>query len=257
MTCLAFAMAYVEGESLADRVKRAGPLGVRETVRVLQDVGIRARLCAWTRRRASRHQAGQRHDRASDWPRARDGLRDRARFGCACRGTAEGLTRVGEVVGTPEYMSPEQATGDRVDGRSDLYSLGLTAHFAVTGRPAITGDTTGKLLARQITEALPPILTKRADLPAPLAEAIDCCVMKDPAGRFQSAEALVEALDTAQLAAPEIPVPIRLFAQEAGTLSLILVFGVFLMLVIYVSLSSGDTGTTIFLLPLVLIFTVL
>lgn len=58
-------------------------------------------------------------------------------------------------------MSPEQATGDDIDGRSDLYSLGLTAYFALTGRPAITGDTTGKVLARQITEMVPPIQERR------------------------------------------------------------------------------------------------
>ena len=92
---------------------------------------------------------------------------------------AAGLTRVGEVVGTPEYMSPEQASGDNVDGRSDLYSLGLVALFALTGRPAITGETTQQIIVRQLTEKLPPTKSLRADLPDALAEAIDRCVMKD------------------------------------------------------------------------------
>src|SRR5205823_5289129 len=103
------------------------------------------------------------------------------------------------VVGTPEYVSPEQATGDNIDGRSDLYALGLTAHFALTGRPAISGDTTGKVLARQITEPLTPIQSLRQDLPAALAAAVDRCCVKDPAGRFPTAESLVVALDAAQL----------------------------------------------------------
>ncbi len=135
-----------------------------------------------------------------------------------------GLTRVGEVVGTPEYMSPEQASGDAVDGRSDLYSLGLTAFFALTGRTAMSGESLGKVLARQIAEAVPPMRETRADLPEPLADAIDRCLAKDPAERFDRAEGLVEALDSAQLTRPEVPVPIRLLAQELGTLSLILVF---------------------------------
>jgi hypothetical protein len=121
-------------------------------------------------------------------------------------------------------MSPEQASGDHVDGRSDLYSLGLVALFALTGRPIITGETTQQIIVRQLTEALPRAKSLRADIPAALAEAIDRCTMKDPGSRFANAEALVEALDRAQLAAPEIPLAIRLFSQEAGTLGLVLTF---------------------------------
>lgn len=105
------------------------------------------------------------------------------------------LTRVGEVVGTPEYMSPEQASGDRVDGRSDLYALGLTAHYAATGRVMMAAETTQKVLVRQLTEPVPPIAGSRPDIPPALAEAIDRCVEKDPEHRFQAAEALVEAID--------------------------------------------------------------
>ena len=85
-------------------------------------------------------------------------------------------------------MSPEQASADNVDGRSDLYALGLVAWYGVTG--------------------------VRADLPAPLADAIDRLLQKDPLHRFQTAEALVDAIDAAQLAAPEIPLPVRLFQQH-------------------------------------------
>jgi serine/threonine-protein kinase len=132
------------------------------------------------------------------------------------------LTRVGEVVGTPEYMSPEQASGDVVDGRSDIYSLGLTAYYAATGTTAVTGESTQKILVRQLTERVPPIETLRTDLPSALATAIDRCVEKDPADRFATAEALVEQIDAAQLVEREIPLPIRLFAGELSTLSLAL-----------------------------------
>jgi eukaryotic-like serine/threonine-protein kinase len=222
---LAYAMAYVEGESLADRVKRAGPLGVRETVKLLQDAGY---ALAYAHGRGVVHRDIKPDNIMIERATGRAMVMD---FGIArviaapMPSAAEGLTRVGEVVGTPEFMSPEQATGDRVDGRSDLYSLGLTAHFAVTGRAPITGETTGKLLARQITEPLPPILAARPDLPAPLAAAIDRSSAKDPADRFQTAEELVESLDVARLAGPEIPLAIRMFAQEASSLSLVLVFG--------------------------------
>lgn len=254
---LAFAMAYVEGESLADRVKRAGPLSVRDTVRLLQDVGY---ALAYAHGRGVVHRDIKPDNVMIERATGRALVMD---FGIArvlsapTAATRDGLTRVGEVVGTPEYMSPEQATGDQVDGRSDLYSLGLTAHFAVTGRPAITGDTTGKVLARQITESLPPIALQRPDLPSALAEAIDRCVVKDPDGRFQSAESLVEVLDAAQLAAPDIPVPIRLLTQDLGTLSMIIIFGVLIMYLAARALIAADAADEDFLLPLVALFTVL
>nr|MBA3404383.1 hypothetical protein [Gemmatimonadaceae bacterium] len=133
------------------------------------------------------------------------------------------LTRVGEVVGTPEYMSPEQASGDHLDGRSDLYALGLTAHFAATGSVAVTGESTQKILVKQLTETIPSISVLRPDLPMVLSEAIDRCVQKDRDARFATAEALVDAIDAGQLAEPEIPLPVRLFDGEAGTLSTVTV----------------------------------
>jgi hypothetical protein len=156
------------------------------------------------------------------------------------------LTRVGEVVGTPEYMSPEQASGDVVDGRSDLYSLGLTAHFAASGHAAVSGETTQKILVKQITQAVPFISAARPDLPPALAAAIDRCVAKDPNERFATAEALVEAIDAAQLAEPEIPLPIRLFAGEASLLSTLTV-GV-LWIALMMTATSDTSGLDILLL---------
>ncbi|MEP6622550.1 MAG: serine/threonine-protein kinase, partial [bacterium] len=169
----------------------------------------------------------------------------------------QGLTRVGEVVGTPEYMSPEQATGDSVDGRSDLYALGLTAYFALSGRLAISGDTTGKILARQITEQLPPMQSIRADVPQALGDAIDRCVMKDPAERFQTGEELVETLDAAKLSGPEIPLAIRLLQQEQSSLAMLLLFG---FVIAYMILALGvatDRGNYDMMLPIVILISVL
>jgi hypothetical protein len=139
--------------------------------------------------------------------------------------TAAGLTRVGEVVGTPEYMSPEQATGDAVDGRSDLYGLGLVMWFALTGRVAMGGDSAPRILVRQLTEALPPIATARPDVPSAMAAAIDRCLAKDPADRFPDAGVLAQLLDDVAHAAPEIPLPMRLLANELRMLSVALPVG--------------------------------
>jgi hypothetical protein len=219
---LAFAMGFVEGESVTERVRRLGTLDVRGIVRMLQDVGY---ALAYAHGRGVVHRDIKPDNIMLERATGRALLMD---FGIsrtiATTVERQGLTRVGEVVGTPEYMSPEQASGDAVDGRSDIYSLGLVALFALTGRPAITGDSTQKILVKQLTELPPAAGSLRADLPPALAEAIDRCVAKLPDDRFATAEALVDVIDNARLAAPEIPVPVRLFAQEVGTLSVILAF---------------------------------
>jgi serine/threonine-protein kinase len=252
---LAYAMAYVEGESLAERVKRAGPLTVRETVKLLQDTGY---ALAYAHGRGVVHRDIKPDNIMLERASGRAMLMD---FGisrgiaAAPAGATQALTRIGEVVGTPEYMSPEQATGDDVDGRSDLYSLGLTAYFALTGHPAITGDTTGKILARQITEQVPAIQSLRPDTPQALAAAIDRCVMKDPTDRFQTGEELVETLDAAKLSGPEIPLSIRMLHQELGSTSMVAVFSIIIVFMMANSESgfAGDMSLLLIILISVVI----
>jgi hypothetical protein len=252
---LAYAMGLVEGETLTQRVTRAGPLPVRELVRLLQDVGY---ALAYAHGRGVVHRDIKPDnvmlERATDRALVLD-------FGISRSMTpvvhGAGLTRVGEVVGTPEYMSPEQASGDEVDGRSDLYALGLVAIFAATGRTAMAGDSAQKVLVRQLTERLPPIASLRGDIPPALAGAIDHCVEKDPADRFQVAEALVEAIDAAQLSEPEIPLPVRVFANDLSTLMLAVALLALLdWLMIDHQRAAGQSDLDI-LLPAVLIFTML
>ena len=218
---LAYAMGLVEGETLTERVQRAGPLPVRELVRLVKDVG---HALAYAHGRGVVHRDIKPDNVMLERATGRALVLD---FGISRSMTqatsASNLTRVGEVVGSPEYMSPEQASGDVVDGRSDLYSLGLTAYYAATGTTAVTGESTQKILVRQLTERVAPVAQLRPDLPPALAKAIDQCMEKDPADRFPTAEALVEEIDAAQIAEPDIPLPVRLFAGELSTLSLVVI----------------------------------
>lgn len=222
---VAFAMGYVEGESLGERVRRLGPLGVRELVRLLQDIGY---ALAYAHGRGVVHRDLKPDNVMIERATGRALLMDfgiaRAIAAAPAPGATQGLTRVGEVIGTPEYMSPEQASGDTVDGRSDLYSLGLVAFFAATGQIAMGGATPQRVLIRQLTEAVPALGGMRPDLPSVLADAIDRCMAKEPDDRFDSAEALVEAIDETQLAAPDIPIVIRGFAQELNTVLMVFAF---------------------------------
>jgi eukaryotic-like serine/threonine-protein kinase len=245
-TLVAYVMGYVEGESLAQRVTRVGPLSVREVVRLLQDIGY---ALAYAHGRGVVHRDLKPDNVMIERATGRALLMD---FGIARAITpaaqTPGLTRVGEIVGTPEYMSPEQASADVIDGRSDLYSLGLVAYFAATGISAMFGESPQRMLVRQLTEAVPPMASVRTDFPSELSTAIDRCCAKEPADRFDTAEALVEAIDLTQLRGVEVPVPIRMFAQELGTLSMMLI-AVTLLSWYLLRTTPADVGLFDWLLP--------
>ena len=103
-------------------------------------------------------------------------------------------TRVGDVLGTPQYMSPEQANGDKLDGRSDLFSAGIVLYQMLTGKRPFRGDTLVAVATRIATEDPPPINKQRAEVPASLRRVIDRCLAKQPANRFQTGKELSEAL---------------------------------------------------------------
>src|SRR5947209_7017722 len=115
-------------------------------------------------------------------------------------GTSQ-LTTEGMVVGTPQYMSPEQATGDAVDARSDIYGLGVVLYQMLAGSPPFDGESAQSILMKQATATPVPIRQLRSDVPPALAAVIERLLAKDPAERFQTAEqvsrALVEALPAA------------------------------------------------------------
>src|ERR671922_2194568 len=161
-----FAMAYVAGETLTERVGRRGPLAPTEAARVLREV-------AWAL--AYAHSQGLVHrDVKPDniMLEAGSGRALVADFGIAglVRGAA-GLDG-GEVIGTPEFMSPEQALGERVDARSDLYALGVVGYFVLSGKlPFEAGEGAGGL-AKQGTEPAPPLAGVAPAVPRRVAQAI-------------------------------------------------------------------------------------
>ena len=206
-----FVMGYVDGETLRQRVERAGPITSGEAVRLIQEV-------AWALAHAHAKNIVHRDIKPDnillDKATGRAMVTD---FGIARVMDAKGLTTAGELLGTASYMSPEQAAGEAADARSDLYSLGVTAFYALTGKLPFDAETVLAVLAMHVNEPAPPIASVRADIPAKLAEAVDRCLMKDPAARFQSGEELAEAAGACGLAAKQIPPQIRLFMRDAGS----------------------------------------
>jgi WD40 repeat protein len=200
-------MQYIAGESLEERLDRTGPLAVEEVVRI----GMQAASGL-----AAAHAQGLIHrDIKPANLLLEDGL---ARvkitdFGLARMADDVGLTRDGVVSGTPEYMAPEQARGEPVDHRADLYSLGSVLYAMSTGRPPFRGASPLALL-RQVNEQQPtPPRSLNADVPAWLEDLIARLMAKDPADRFQSAAEVAALLEgylahlrqPATVAAPQLP----------------------------------------------------
>ncbi|HKW41660.1 MAG TPA: serine/threonine-protein kinase [Gemmatimonadales bacterium] len=130
------------------------------------------------------------------------------------------LTTEGMVVGTPHYMSPEQATGEQVDARSDIYSLGVVLYQMLAGVPPFDGDSAQSILMKQATAEAVPIRRLRGDVPVALAGIVDRTLAKDPNDRFQTAEQLSRALVEALPAAARDGVRVGLGPGRAGCLAL-------------------------------------
>jgi len=114
-------------------------------------------------------------------------------FGIA-RITASNRTRTGVILGTPSYMSPEQLSGKRVDGRSDLFSLGVMTFELLTGHLPFQGDTMTTLMYQIVNQPHPKIRSLHADLPACMRAVIDRALAKNPDQRFQTGEEFSQAL---------------------------------------------------------------
>jgi len=114
-------------------------------------------------------------------------------------GTSQ-LTHTGELISTPAYMSPEQARGDQVDHRSDVYALGMVLYEMVTGRVPFQADTPWKELIKQVNEPLLPPHSLNPNLPEPVEWVVVKALAKDPADRYQSTTEMVQALEVACLA---------------------------------------------------------
>ncbi|MEO8636382.1 MAG: serine/threonine-protein kinase [Gemmatimonadales bacterium] len=187
-----FAMGYIDGDNLAERVRDRGPLPVAEVVRVLRES---AWALAYAHLRGVVHRDIKAPNIMIERGSGRTFVTD---FGIARDTTASSLTQAGEVIGTVYYMSPEQANGRPLDGRSDLYSLGVVGFYALSGRLPFEGDNTTAVLVAVASRAAPSLATVAPQVTRPLIDVIDRCLRSDPADRYATGEALAEALGQAQ-----------------------------------------------------------
>ena len=207
---LCFVMGFVDGETLTERVRRAGPMNAGDATRLMQEV---AWALSYAHGRGTVHRDIKPDNILIERATGRALVTD---FGIARSGATSTLTQVGAVVGTPPFMSPEQAAGEELDGRSDLYSLGVVGFFAITGRLPFEAPSAQAVMAMHLTQPAPRSSSFRPELPRALTEAIDRCLAKGPDERYATGEALAIALDTVRVARRDIAPALRLFHQQAG-----------------------------------------
>jgi eukaryotic-like serine/threonine-protein kinase len=186
---LYYVMPFVPGDSLRTRLERQGPFPVVDVIRIVLDI---AKAIDYA------HEHGVLHRDIKPENVLLDGRRALVcDFGVARAIEVAGgefSSSSGLVVGTPAYMSPEQATADRVDRRSDVYALGCVIYEMLTGEIPFAGPTVQAVLARKLSEPPRNLQTVRPDVPPAVERAVLLALNKDPAGRPGSAGALAALL---------------------------------------------------------------
>jgi hypothetical protein len=239
---------YVEGETLKDRIRRLGRLPVSEAVAYAIEIG-RALECAHLSRLVHRDVKPQ--NVLID----RDGRAKVTDFGIARSLEAQGLTATGRVLGTTDYVSPEQALGHEVTGQSDIYSLGIVLYEMLTGEVPFKADTQVAVAMKHVRDALPDVQRRRPEISAALAAVVDRSTAKETQNRYQDIGEMVHDLeevlaieaartgeatgeattvlqslssDTAELAPARMRRPKRALALTLLVLALLAATGVFL-----------------------------
>jgi serine/threonine-protein kinase len=201
---LYYVMPFAEGESLRQRLAREQQLPLDAALEVTREVGSALQYA---------HEHGVVHrDIKPENIVLSGGHAVVADFGIAralSAASTEPLTQSGIVVGTPQYMSPEQAAGAAVDGRSDQYSLACTLYEMLIGQPPFTGPTSHAVIARHSLEPVPSLRVVRQTVPEPVERAIMQAMAKLPVDRFATMQRFLEALASSETTAVSPPVPIH------------------------------------------------
>jgi serine/threonine protein kinase len=244
-------MEYVSGQDLRGLIRQSGKLGIETAL------SIAKQACEGL---SEAHKTGVIHRdlKPSNIMIDREGNVRIMDFGSARSLKERGITGAGVMIGTPDYMSPEQAEAKAVDQRSDIYSLGVILYEMVTGRVPFEGDTALSIAMRHKSEIPKDPKEYNAQVPSDLSNLILRCLEKDKENRYQSAEEMQAELKNIEKGMPitEMSVPKRkpLTSKEITVTfglkklimpALIIIAAVVLAFIIWQSLPKKDTATLI------------
>ena len=188
-----FVMEYLEGQNLKQLVEENGSMSPREVIEIASDVADALHVV---------HRGGIIHRDikpsnillSTSKSERNTKLLDFGLIKVDSRQHHNQITQDGAIIGTPAYMSPEQAAGREIDQRTDLYSLAAVAYFALTGQHIFERATTAETLTAHIVSPPPPIIETDNSIPSQLLEVLNRCLSKDPGCRFSTTAEFAEAL---------------------------------------------------------------
>jgi serine/threonine-protein kinase len=181
---------YVEGETLKQRISRVGALDIQEAIAYAIEIA-RGLSIAHARNLVHRDIKPQ-NVLIDDEGRAK--LTD---FGISRQLEQDGMTATGRVLGTTDYVAPEQAMGQAVDPRSDIYSLGVVLYEMLVGQVPFHADSQVGVAMKHVNEDLPDVQRRRPEVSAAVALVVERSTAKDSAERYQDVAAMIDDLETA------------------------------------------------------------
>jgi beta-lactam-binding protein with PASTA domain/predicted Ser/Thr protein kinase len=194
-------MEYVEGRTLRDLIRQEGPLLPERAAEITEAVA---------RGLAAAHEAGLVHRdvKPGNIMITRDGEVKVMDFGIARTTSGDTLTQTAAILGTASYLSPEQAQGESVDARSDIYSVGCVLYEMLTGRPPFTGDSPVSIAYKHVGENPIPPSRINTDIPSGLEAVVMKCMAKNPENRYRTAIELRDDLARVLQGMPPVATPI-------------------------------------------------
>ncbi len=235
---LYYVMPMVEGSTLRVHLSRSGRLDPAEAARIIQDL---ADALAYAHGQGVIHRdikpdniiVSGRHAMIMDFGVAK-AVTDAAQAGT--------MTTAGMAVGTPAYMAPEQAAGEQVDHRADIYSLGIVAYEMLVGRPPFADPSPQGVLAAHVNETPVPVQQVRPEIPEPLNTVVMRCLEKDPEKRWQRADEFLTSIE--MFVTPESMSPARRLAAATGSRFLGAVAGAGMIAFILFSVFAPSAAST-------------